>query len=104
MKRCLVTALGLSLLSLAAACGDSHPRPYANNDLELITAYTAKEVCSCRFVMLQSAEYCKAWTKASPAVATFRVDEKRKTVSAAALGLWAGEARWISARDGCRLE
>lgn len=91
-------------LLLASGCGDDHPRPYANNDLELITAYTAKEVCSCRFVMHQTADYCLAWTKASPAVATFRVDERHKTVSGAALGLWSGRARWISQREGCRLE
>ncbi|MDF1563242.1 MAG: amidase [Deltaproteobacteria bacterium] len=104
MKR-LLLLLGLAALtSGAAACGDDHPRPYANNDLELITAYTAKEVCSCRFVMNQTAEYCQAWTKASPPVATFRVDEKHKVVSAAALGLWSGRARWISATEGCRLE
>ena len=72
-------------------------------DLELITAFTAKEVCSCRFVMMQSAEYCQAWTKASPAVATFRVNEKHKEVTAAALGLWSATARYISPREGCRL-
>jgi hypothetical protein len=79
-------------------------RPYDNNDLQLVTAYTAKDFCSCVFVMEMSEEYCRRWTAASPAVATLRVDYEKRTVRTAAVLLWGETARFVSERDGCVLE
>jgi hypothetical protein len=103
MTRVSRVAISLVLLALPA-CSSPGERPYPNNDLALVTAYTAKEVCSCRFVMGRTEAECRAWTRASPAVATFRIDEEAKVVSAAALGLWGARARWISEQEGCRLD
>lgn len=90
---------------LVCACGAAAiTRPYQNSDLELSPAYTAKEACSCIFVMGQTEEYCRAWTKASPDVATFRVDSNAKAVEASALLLWGARARFVDERTGCVLE
>lgn len=77
---------------------------YQDNDLELLTAYRAKELCSCLFVMEQTEDYCRAYTVAAPNLATFKIDREAKEVSTSAVLLWGQRARWISAHDGCRLE
>ena len=105
MTRTLVTTVALSLLALfgVAGCG-SEGRIYDNNDLELATSYTAKEVCSCFFVMEQSEEYCRAWTKASPDVADFSIDTEAKRVSSTALLFWSASAKFTGPEFGCVLE
>jgi len=90
--------------SLSCDSGDTVRRPYDNNDLQLVTSYTAKDFCSCVFVMEMSEDYCRRWTKASPAVATVHVDYKERTVRTAAALLWGEKARFVSERDGCVLE
>jgi hypothetical protein len=98
----------LLVLACAAALscgrGDTVQRPYDNNDLQLVTSYTAKDFCSCVFVMEMSEDYCRRWTAASPAVATVTVDYKERSVQTAAALLWGEKARFVSARDGCVLE
>lgn len=91
-----------ALLGLAGCGGDG--RLYDNNDLELATAYTAKEVCSCVFVMEQTEDYCRAWTKASPDVADFVVDHDEKRVRSSALLFWSAAARFTGPDFGCVLE
>jgi hypothetical protein len=68
---------------------------------DIISAYTAKEYCSCRYVMNNPAEYCRAYVKQwLPSVV--HDDERNKTVSANGLGR-SNSAAWIDARRGCRL-
>ncbi|HYO53707.1 hypothetical protein [Archangium sp.] len=99
-------ALGVLACAAALSCGrgDTVQRPYDNNDLQLVTSYTAKDFCSCLFVMQMSEDYCRRWTAASPAVATVRVDYKERSVQTAAALLWGEKARFVSERDGCVLE
>ncbi len=99
-------AMGVLACAAALACGrgDTVQRPYDNNDLQLVTAYTAKDFCSCLFVMRMSEDYCRRWTAASPAVATLRVDHEERSVQTAAVLLWGEKARFVSERDGCVLE
>jgi len=94
-----LSCLGVGLLLLA--CGQ--PTRYQHNDLQLVTAYTAKDMCSCLFVNGQSEEYCLAWTRASPAVARIRVDHRRQRVSTSAAILWSAEAEFVDAKQGCVL-
>lgn len=99
-----------TLLVLASAavlsCGrsDTVQRPYDNNDLQLVTAYTAKDFCSCVFVNQMSEDYCRRWTAASPAVATVKVDYEERSVQTAAALLWGEKARFVNEREGCILE
>lgn len=98
----LVTALALSFVACSEADSDGS-RLYDNSDLVLVTGYTAKETCSCLFVMEQSEEFCARWTRADPAVATAHADFKRKRVTASALGFWDATARYVGEQDGCVL-
>lgn len=100
MKRILTVAFASAALTLS--CGDL--RPYDNSDLQLAPAYGAKELCSCLFVMEMSEDYCRAWTKASPAVANLRIDREAKRVEGGALLMWGRNARYDDASFGCVLE
>ncbi len=91
-------------LAAAAACLCCSSPGYRDNDLQLITAYTAKEMCSCLFVLEQPEDFCRTWTRQSPAIATYRVDRQAKRVEASALLLWGASARLVDAQRGCALE
>lgn len=67
----------------------------------IISAYTAKEYCSCRYVMNNPAEYCLGYIK-QYVPGTLTDDEASKTISASGLGR-SSRAAWQSAREGCRL-
>jgi hypothetical protein len=90
--------------ALLFACAPLKPRQYRNGDLDLVSAYTAKEACSCIFVIEQSDEFCRAWTRANPAVAGFTVDRAAKTVTSSALLFWGARARFVGEKFGCVLE
>jgi hypothetical protein len=83
------------------ACFTACQARYANNDLELLTQYAAKEYCSCLFVMKQTRSYCNAWTAASPNVATVRVNTQKKTVQAQAFIMWGAKAHYDQEAFGC---
>jgi hypothetical protein len=68
---------------------------------DIISAYTAKEYCSCRYVMNNPAEYCRAYVK-QWLPSDVQDDESNRTVSANGLGR-THSAAWIGARQGCRL-
>jgi hypothetical protein len=89
---------------LAAACSSEAGRTYERNDLQLLTSYAAKEICSCVFVMGQSEDYCAAWAKAAPDLKTFRVDRATGEVEAEAVLFWSRKARYLGRRRGCVLE
>ncbi|MDY7231394.1 hypothetical protein [Hyalangium rubrum] len=101
MKRALI--LG-AVLPLLASCESKGRRPYDNNDLQLVTAYTAKDACSCLFVMERDEAFCHAFVQASPAVARLRIDTEKKVVRSTALLLWGASARFVDSRQGCVLE
>jgi hypothetical protein len=94
---------GLALLTLAS-CGEATSRTYDNGTLSLLVVHTAKDACTCRFVMNQTAAYCANWTRASPDIAGFTVDEAKKTVSASVLVGWTAKAHFVSDRFGCELD
>ncbi|MDP3278954.1 MAG: hypothetical protein Q8Q09_27425 [Deltaproteobacteria bacterium] len=102
MKTLLRAALASVALVLAGCPGD--PRPYNNHDLALLTSYAAKEMCSCVFVMHKDEAFCLRWTRANPNLRTVRVDHARREVETQAVLSWGARARWISQREGCRLD
>lgn len=100
-------ALILSGLLLFVGCSstaDDGTPLYDNSDLELITSFTAKEMCSCLFVMEKDEAYCRVWTKQAPAVASAHIDFEAKTVASGAVGFWDARARFVDDRRGCVLE
>jgi hypothetical protein len=77
---------------------------YPNGDPALATAYRAKEGCSCLFVAGLDEAACRAWTVASPEVASLEVDGAARAVTSRALGLWRARARFVDGRRGCVLD
>ncbi|QXI29847.1 amidase [Pseudomonas vanderleydeniana] len=69
----------------------------------IISAYTAKEYCSCRYVMNNSADYCQGYVKQSVPVSRLLDDPRQRQVSVEGLGREA-TAVWVSEREGCRLQ
>ena len=97
MKRLLAALLMTAALGCDAGA-------YGKNDLQLITAYTAKMMCSCLFVMERDEAYCRAWSKQSPAVASASIDFDARSVESDALFMWSATARFVDARHGCVIE
>ncbi|MDC0712279.1 hypothetical protein POL68_27680 [Stigmatella sp. ncwal1] len=97
-------AVLLGAVALVACGGSGERRLYDNNDLQLVTAYTAKDACSCLFVAEQEESFCREWVKARPAVAHLQIDTEKKVVESSALLLWGARARFVDARTGCVLE
>ncbi|MFI8479990.1 amidase [Pseudomonas sp. NPDC078700] len=68
----------------------------------ILGGYTAKEYCSCRYVMDNPAEYCVGYAKQYLPLSGFFDDEARKRVTARALGV-SQSAQWLGPRQGCQL-
>ena len=77
---------------------------YNNHDLDLLTAYRAKDMCSCMFVQGRDEDYCRDWTKASPNLASLSVDTEAQTVHTEAMQYWSATARFVDAKQGCVLD
>ncbi|AMB85854.1 amidase [Pseudomonas agarici] len=90
----------LSLLALLAWAW--HERVALGAFPRIISAYTAKEYCSCRYVMNNPADYCRGYVKQTVPVSHFVDDPSRRRVSAEGLG-YSGTAVWVGEREGCRL-
>lgn len=69
---------------------------------DIISAYTAKEYCSCRYVMNNDAEYCHAYVKQWLPTSGFSDDTASKRITVSGLGR-SNSAVWINKRQGCRL-
>ncbi|MBK25483.1 MAG: hypothetical protein CME70_15920 [Halobacteriovorax sp.] len=69
---------------------------------KVVSAFYAKEVCSCLFVEKQKEEYCHEYGKQIIPIWTKEIDYKNKSVKA--FGLWKStEASFISLRSGCQI-
>ncbi|MGG2021158.1 amidase [Pseudomonas sp. AO-1] len=70
---------------------------------DIISAYTAKEYCSCRYVMNNQAEYCRGYVKQWLPTSGFTDDSASKTVTVSGMGR-SNRAQWLGERQGCRLQ
>jgi hypothetical protein len=77
---------------------------YPNSTPALAAAYRAKDGCTCLFVLRRSPADCRAWTEASPDVASFEPDAAAGLVRSRALLFWSARARFLGPGQGCRLE
>lgn len=91
----------LAVLSGALGCAEEEGRVYRNNDLMLLTAYSAKDICSCLFVMGQTEDHCERWARANPNLKTIQVDRSARTVTVQSMLLFSARARWVMPRRGC---
>ncbi|MEN2395778.1 amidase [Pseudomonas halotolerans] len=70
---------------------------------DIISAYTAKEYCSCRYVMEQPTDYCHGYVKQWVPISDLFESPEAKRITVAGLGR-SNSARWMGERQGCRLE
>jgi len=90
------------LLLLLASCHHGPPK-YDATLFQLASGFSAKETCSCVFVMGHDEEFCREWTRVSPDVAKFTVDREKREVEAKALGMGRSVARFVDDQVGCVL-
>lgn len=69
---------------------------------DIISAYTAKEYCSCRYVMNNDAAYCRGYVKQWLPFSGFSDEEASKRVTVSGMGR-SNSASWVGERQGCRL-
>jgi hypothetical protein len=69
----------------------------------ILPAFTAKEYCSCRFVMGQDDAYCRGYVQQWLPYSELTTDESARRTTARGTGV-TRSARWLSPREGCRLE
>lgn len=92
----------LLLAVLLTGCATA-PKTYDMTLLEMGAAYTAKETCSCLFVMGRPLDWCREWTRVRRGLITVRVDEEARSVTARALGQARTTAQFLDPRLGCVL-
>jgi len=80
-----------------------HYRVHLSAFPSIFAAYTAKEYCSCRYVMNQPEAYCRTYAALPIPIADLTDDPDNKQVSARKFGN-TQHAAWISPREGCRLQ
>ena len=69
---------------------------------DIVSAYTAKEYCSCRYVANQPADYCRGYVKQWLGTSGFTDEADLKRVTVSGMGR-SNSAQWQSERQGCRL-
>lgn len=69
---------------------------------DILGAYSAKEYCSCRYVMQHPATYCESYVAQYLPLGQLLDESDRKRVTATGLGR-RHSAVWLSPRQGCRL-
>ncbi|WP_166364311.1 amidase [Pseudomonas akapageensis] len=68
----------------------------------ILSAYSAKEYCSCRYVMNNPPEYCQGYVKQYLPLSELLDDPAHQRVTASGLGQ-SNSAAWGGPRQGCRL-
>lgn len=96
MKRVLL------LLLLALLAWAWHERQALADFPGILSAYSAKEYCSCRFVMGFEQAYCRSYVKQYLPLTLLEEDNPQRLVTAEGLGQ-RNQAAWQGARAGCRL-
>ncbi|MDA7087242.1 amidase [Pseudomonas sp. SA3-5] len=99
-RRPLRTLLLVSVLLLVGL--GWHNRAHLQAFPDIISAYTAKEYCSCRYVMNNPAPYCDGYVSQYVPVSQLLDDQSRKRVTASGLGR-SNSAVWLGPRQGCQL-
>ncbi|MGX5220621.1 amidase [Pseudomonas segetis] len=88
----------LALLAVWAWLNREHLQAFPG----ILGAYTAKEYCSCRYVMDNPEQYCVGYAKQYLPLSGFFDDVANKRVTARALGS-SQSAQWLGPRQGCQL-
>ena len=68
----------------------------------ILSAYSAKEYCSCRFVMSFEQAYCQGYVKQWLPLSLLEENTPQRHITAEGLGR-RNQAAWLGPREGCRL-
>ena len=90
------------LLVVALLAWAWHERQALADFPGILSAYSAKEYCSCRFVMGFDQAYCRGYVKQWLPLGLLEEDSAARRVTAEGLGR-RSLAAWQGARAGCRL-
>lgn len=90
------------LLALAVAAWVWYERQALADFPGILSAYSAKEYCSCRFVMGFDEAYCRSYVQQYLPLGSLEEDGARRHVLAEGLGR-SSQAAWLGPREGCRL-
>lgn len=90
------------LLLLVAGAWAWHERAALGDFPAILSAYSAKQYCSCRYVMGFDGAYCRAYVAQYLPLSGLQDDPAARQVSAQGLGR-SHTARWLGPRVGCRL-
>ncbi|ATB64515.1 MULTISPECIES: amidase [Pseudomonas] len=96
MKRVVLVVL------LAGLAWAWHERQALADFPGILSAYSAKEYCSCRFVMGFAETYCRGYVQQYLPLSLLEEDGARRLVTAEGMGR-RNQAAWQGAREGCRL-
>ena len=99
-RRPFISLLLLIVLLLAALAWQN--RTHLQAFPSIIGAYSAKEYCSCRYVVNNPADYCEAYVAQYVPLSGFFDDAAHKRVTARGLGS-THTAQWQGPREGCQL-
>lgn len=91
------------VLTPLAGCRADAPPTYDNGTLDLLVVHTAKDACTCLYVMNRDHEQCVNFVRAAPDIASFTEDDATKEVTARVLGAWTARARFVDDHFGCEL-
>jgi hypothetical protein len=91
-----------ALLLLAGLVLIWHERQALQAFPGILSAYSAKEYCSCRYVMNNPPAYCQGYVKQYLPLSELLDDPAQKRVTASGLGQ-RNSAAWIGPRQGCQL-
>ena len=100
-RRPLLSGFLLLLLGLALLAWSN--RVHLAAFPAIIGAYSAKEYCSCRYVVGNPAAYCQGYVKQYLPLSDFLDDAAHKRVTARGLGS-SQTAAWLGERQGCQLQ
>ncbi|MVV50986.1 amidase [Pseudomonas sp. PB120] len=101
LRRPILVVLSVLLITLLGWIWQERVALWAFPDI--ISAYTAKEYCSCRYVMNNDAEYCHSYVKQWLPTSEFTDDATGKRITVSGMGR-SNSAVWVGERQGCRLQ
>ena len=93
---------GAAVVLLGAGVWYAQNREHVSAFQGVLSAYTAKKYCSCRYVMGFSALYCQGYAQQYIPISALEEDEGAKRVTVRGLGQ-SSTATWQGPREGCRL-
>lgn len=100
MKKIIITLILFMLIILAMWAISSRKHWLAFPDV--VSSYSAKEYCSCRYVVGRSAEQCKELVRQYISIDAPIEEDATKTITISGMGQ-TNQARYINERLGCVL-